>query len=883
MTMHQERASPGLSSGARTLYVGVFLLSLACLAFEVTLTRVFALAQWYHFAFMVVSVALLGFGAGGSLLTVFPWLRYAGGEETIGYPSGTPKNHPALPRRRGHTPPLIPLSAAFALSIPASYLVTDYVPFDSYRIAWEPVQFAYLAVYFLALGVPFLFAGLLIGALLTAFPQWTSRIYAANLAGSAVGCLVAVAAFAPLGGAGTVMLCALLGWLAVGAFAWPGKQWRRWEARWDLRLAFISVLSVLLLFTADPPLLMEVRLSPYKDLSQALRFPETRLLWQRWNAFSRVDVLESPGLHSAPGLSMAYTKSPPPQLGIFTDGGNPSPLTVGGLEATGIEFTDWLPVSLPYALRPGARALILEPGGGLSVLVALRQGASLVIAVEHNPLVVQVVRRVFNEQSGGLYQDPRVRVVSEEGRSYVRRSEERFDVIHLALADSYRPVVSGAYSLSEDYRYTVEAVQDYLAHLEPEGLLVIHRWLQSPPSESLRAWAVVVTALGRERTPDPENRLVALRSLRTMLILVKNGPFTEQEIAAVHRFCAARQFDLVYYPGMPEEEANRFHRLPEPLYHRRFRELLSAAERDRFYRQYSYDVRPPTDDRPFFFHFFTWQQTPQVLRTLGKTWQPFGGSGYLVLVILLGLALLASAAFIILPLAARRSPPQPATRNTQHEGHEGNTKGTKHEGHEKRRGPVSSTLKVFTYFAALGLGYLFVELPLMQRFILFLGQPVYAFAAVLGGLLLFSGLGSLCSQKPVFSEKTGFLLRLLNLRGWLLVGAVLLYPFLLSPLFRLTLGWPLPLRLLVTVLTLAPLGFLMGQPFPRGLAWVEQFAPELIPWAWAVNGCASVIASILATMGAIAWGFSGVLLAGAGCYAVAAVIFVPSRSKQPVF
>lgn len=785
------------------IYLGVFLLSMASLAFEITLTRIFSLAQWYHFAFMSVSIALLGFGASGSFLSLFPGLG-----------------------RRDMPRLLALLSALFSIFVVASYLTINYIPFDSYRIAWESLQFLYLAIYYLSLMLPFFFCGLALGVLLAARPELVARIYSSNLAGSSLGCFAAAASFSLLGGEGTVMLGALLGALAAGVF-WVE---RRGASPLPTGIVFPIVLALLFL-TICPPSFFETRLSPYKGLSQTMLYPGAEVVFRRWNAFSRVDVVKSESIRSAPGLSLVYPNPPPPQLGIFTDGGNLSPITSTSEE---MDFVDCLPTSLPYLLRPGAKALIIEPKGGLDVLTALWEGASSVTAVESNPLIVETVRTRVGDFAGGIYGDPRVEVVTENGRSCVRRTREHFDLIQLSLADTYRPVTSGAYSLSENYLYTVEAFSDCLAHLEEGGLLVVSRWLQIPPSESLRAGALAVTALEKTGVQRPERSLVVVRSLQTALILVKKGDFTAQEIESVRRFCEERKFDLVHYPGIEPAEANRYNVLPEPSYYRAFRELLSGENRARFYATYPFDIAPPSDDKPFFFHFFKWSQAPAILQTYGKIWQPFGGSGYFVLVALLILALLASMLLILAPLFFRPR-----------------------EIGEARA--ISRELKwrVFAYFALLGFGYLFVELPLMQRYILFLGQPTYSFAAVLGAILLFSGLGSMASPR-------------LSLR-WILPSLcilILLYPLLLSPFFRLFLAQGFWVRLLASLLSLAPLGFLMGMPFPKGIEVVNKVAPGLIPWAWGINGCASVLASILATMLAVSFGFSWVLVAAGLAYAI---------------
>jgi SAM-dependent methyltransferase len=767
-------------------YLGLFLLSAAALAFEITLTRLFSVTQWYHFAFLAVSVALLGYGASGTALSLVPrWAK------------------PPTARRA------LILALFFAVSTISAYLSLNHLPFDSYRIAWERIQILYLVLYYLALTVPFFCAGLVTGLMLTAYPQRAARLYAANLLGSALGGLVPVLAF-PLLGEGTVLIIAALGLLAALAFQYPV-----FKIQQKVLLLVPCCLLVLLAWFLPAP--FQLRLSPYKGLSQVLRFPDAQIVWQRWNAFSRVDRVASSAIRSAPGLSLDYPGELPGEDGLFVDGDDLSPAVTGTSDLQG--FTDYLPVALLYELRPQGRALVLEPKGGLDLWVALGQGAASVTAVESNPLLV--------EAAGGVYRDAQVQVVVEEGRSYAHRSQESFDIIHLALSDSYRPVTSGAYSLGERYDLTVEAFEDYLQRLRPGGLLVIERWLQLPPSETLRAGATAVEALRRAGVDDPATQLAVVRGWQIGLILVKNGAFTPAELAAIRAFSQAQDLDLVALPGLTEAETNQYNVLPEPVYYRAFRQLLSEPEA--IYAEQAYDVRPSTDDHPFFFHFFKWDQTRAILQQLGRTWQPWGGSGYFVLVALLAVALITSAILILLPLALTG------------------------RGGQGLKGPRG---RVLAYFGLLGLGFLFVEIPLMQRFILFLGQPIYAFTAVVAALLLFSGLGSLFAPR-------------LSVR-WtlpLLTVAILLYPVGLPLLFQALLGAPLSVRLLATGISLAPLGFLMGIPFPGGLVWLQDRAPGLIPWAWAVNGCTSVLAAVLAALVALSAGFSWVLGAAALAYA----------------
>jgi hypothetical protein len=334
-----------------------------------------------------------------------------------------------------------------------------------------------------------------------------------------------------------------------------------------------------------------------------------------------------------------------------------------------------------------------------------------------------------------------------------------------------------------------------------------------------------------------------------MTTLVQPRGWSQAELAAVRDFAGERRYDLVWAPDIDPAETNRFNRLPQPVYYTALRDLLAAPARAAFYERYPYAITPPTDDRPFFFHFFKWEQTPALLAALGKTWQPFGGSGYFVLLALLALVVLLSALFILAPLLARR-PAQPPASAVAPERPPG-----------RRR--------VLLYFTALGLAFLFVEIPLIQHWILLLGNATYAFSLVVAVLLSFSGLGSGLARAAWLPRRAAFSL---------LIVLALLTPWLAARLSGAILGWPLALRILLGGLSLAPLAFLMGLPFPLGLAWLERRAPGLVPWAWAVNGCASVVASVLAAMLALSGGFTAVLLIGAGAYLLAFLVIGRARA-----
>jgi len=827
---------------------GLFLLSAASLSFEINLTRLFAVSQFYHFAFMIVSIALLGYGASGSALAIFPQSK----RESI----------PQV---------LCWASLGAALSILGSYLVVNWLPFDSFSIAWDRRQVVVLVFHFLVLSTPFFFCGLAVGLVLVTAPEKANQTYASNLGGSALGCLVALLAPVLVGGEGTVVLAALLSAAAALIFlredkfggavvtiqppvGLPEQLSNLGDKRRALSNAGAVVIALALLAGGAVELVsrvqgssifpvLELRLSPYKSLSYARQYPDSQVIYQRWNSISRLDLVRSGGIRSFPGLSYNYTQRLPAQDGLFIDGDDLSAVVRPG---EGSNFTRALPASIALQLRPGASVLALEPRGGLDILTAIAGGAQAVTAVDANPLVF--------EAAGTIYDLPQVQKFGSSGRSFTKGNARKYDVLILSLTSTFHPVRSGAYSLAEDYRYTIEAYQDYLERLNPAGILVFTRWIQSPPSESLRAFATILTAL-ESQGGYPQEQIAAIRSYNTITFLVKNRPYTPFELAQIRDFAEQSAFDLVYLPGLEIEETNRFNILPEPEDFLVFRELACSPDRNAFYRSYPHSVEPATDDRPFFGHYFKWSQAPQVFAELGMNWQPFGGAGYFVLLALLMIAVGLSGLVILLPVWI-----------TKHGGiWKRAAVGTQPAGRLPIRYPI--------YFGVLGLAFLLVEIPLIQSFILYLGSPAYAFALVVFSLLASSGIGSLVGKRirlPVGLALIAFYLVLLQF----------IRPFMVEK----TLGWPIESRMALVFILLAPLGLFMGTAFPGGIRWMTK-RPGMqvwIPWIWAINGAASVISAIMAALLSLSFGFGFVLRLGMVCYLAAWLVVTASERQSPV-
>jgi len=802
------------------LYIGLFLLSAATLAFEITLTRIFSVAQFYHFAFLIVSIALLGYGASGSLLSLLPNLKKL---------------------QRNPLQSLAGMALATGLSILFAYLLINWIPFDSFSVFVDRKQIAILFLHYTAMAMPFFFSGMAVGLLLSTFPRSAGRVYAANLIGSASGCIIALIVPSYVGGVGTLILCSGMTTLAAAACltttasARSGMEMHSTSTikRFSVIAGTVGLLSLIiflgLAINANPSI-FELNLSPYKALSYALQYPGAEIVSRNWNSFSRVDVVRSEGIRSLPGISIRYMNQSPPEDGLFIDGDELNPLITS---SDNLDFAQYLPSAVAFILRPNADTLILEPRGGLEILSALTHGSERVTSVEVNPLIINAAAHI--------YDNPLVEVVIESDRSYIRRSVENFDIVILPLANSYHPVRSGAYSLAEDYQNTVEAFQDAIRQLNHDGILLVTRWLQNPPSESLRAFALAITALENDGI-EPDANIVAFRGYNTATLLIKKEPFTQDELEIIREFTTSRAFDLVYASDLTADQVNQYAILPEPIYWNTFNNLLNAAPRSSFYNSYQYDVSPPTDDNPFFGHYFKWSQIRQVIAELGKYWQPFGGAGYLVVFALLILSTILAAIFIFLPVFISNLRRNLVSRKQKY-----------------RRKSLALFL---IYFSMLGFGYLFVEIPLIQKFILYLGQPAYAVTTVLFSILLFSGIGSQFNQR--FPVKITLIL---------LVAAVLSTLLFLPMLFESTMGFSMLLRFGIAVIAIAPLGFLMGIPFPSGIQRLSQRdEDELVPWVWAVNGSSSVISAVLAALLALSYGFNMVLVIGACCYAVAWLI-----------
>jgi spermidine synthase len=796
----------------RRLFLATLLISAAAIGYEILLMRVLSIVQWHHFAYMIISLALLGYGASGTFIAI---------------------NKRWLEQR-------FELSFAisgllFSITIVACYVLGQQVPFNALEIVWNPRQLINLSLIYFVFFVPFFFAACCIGLAFSCRRSSISRIYFFDLLGAGLGATLIIGLLFVLSPQNALIVLAALALSAsifVGARLTARKTLIAMQAFWFVALVF-----------GLPQDWLGMRLSEYKGLSQAMQVVDSKVLTSLSSPLGLLTVVESPQVpfRDAPGLSFNTQFIPPEQLAVFTDGDAMSVITRFDGKLGTLGYLGDVTAALPYQLLTEPNVLILGAGGGTDVLLALYNGAARIDAVELNPQMTELVKVTYADFAGHLYDDSRVTVYTKEARGFVAQSSDQYDLIHVGLLDSFAASGSGVQALNESYLYTVEAIRQYLKHTAPGGMLAVTRWLKLPPRDSLKLVATVIEALRLEGVAHPGQQLALIRSWNTSTLLVRNGEFTKSDIDVLREFARSHSFDTAFYPSMPASDANRFNLLPQPYLYEGTSALLGENAGD-FIKRYKFNIAPATDNQPYFFHFLKWSALPEFMTLLRRGGAGLIEWGYLIVIATLVQAVIAGAVLIVLPLS-----------------------------HVKRNWPRGTGTRMGSYFFLLGLAFLFVEIAFIQKFILFLSHPLYSVGVVLSGFLVFAGIGSACSgQLAQKAERFGHSPVTVAVAG--ISAIALLYLVLLPMLFQQLIGLPDGIKMVLSVLLIAPLAFCMGVPFPIGLNRVADSAPDFIPWAWGINGFASVMSASLATLLAIAFGFTTVVLLALGIYATAAAI-----------
>jgi spermidine synthase len=780
-----------------TLLAGLALTSFAALLLELALTRLFSVVLFYHFAFLAISIALLGLGAGG----VFAYLL---------------KSRLASVNTRRLASTLCGVNSVVVV------VVLEIVLHIPVSLEVSGKNFLRLTVLYLSAAIPFFLTGLLMSVVFARETRRIPRLYGADLCGGAAACLAVVPLLNWLGGPNAILVAGT----ALGS---AGMIWA--ESRDGRRKAGAVAIALAVLIAAN----YSGRLIDVVYAKGMFRNPAW-VEFARWNALSRVEV-------DRQGQAKAIV--------IDADAST----YIMNADVARWHETEWekdlmsAPPALANVLRPHGEYAIIGPGGGVDVLRAVANGSAGVTGIEINPIIATTLMRGrYADYSQHLYERPDVHIYVTDGRSFLRSSRQHFDVVQMTLVDTWASTAAGAFALSENNLYTVEAFREYFEHLKPDGMIAITRWEFRQPREALRVVAVAMEALHRLGVENPARNFVVASQGELnadgipVVVLAKKSPFTAEEEDAVARHLASYpQLKALYMPSQAGTNV--------------FADLVASNDPYAFARGYAYNVAPVTDNAPFF--FFTLKLN-QILQDTGLRkgidWKV--NLGVLVLLLVLVISLCAVLIFLVLPLALK-------DRKSERSG-------------RARQSPVP-----LLYFVAIGLGYILVEIAFIQRFVLFLGHPTYALTVVIFLLLLSSGAGSLFSRRCLPRDGMGWLPLVL------VIATLVAYVFFLPTRLAQFVGVPFESRLMLSGVLLIPLGFVMGMPFPTGLRTItatsEAEFPEpqnnVVEWAWAMNAAASVLGSVLAMVIAIQFGLTVTLACGAVAYLLALLLTPMLRRK----
>lgn len=753
------------------IYFGIAATSLATLILELALTRVFSVVYFYHFAFLAISIALFGLGAGG----VFSYVvaDWAGG----------------LYRKVGTLAAInsvvIVLSLTFLLSRTG-----------------EMTTIGLLIAYFVA-ALPFFLSGTIASLVVADTIGRVNRVYFFDLIGAAGGCAVLVFLLNLLGGPNTILTAAVV--FAVSAAIWFHLAG---SSRGRVAAVLLGLTLVGLITLNGKKALIDVKFAK----GQRLNNEE----FVRWNVFSRIALKRQ-----ADGAQVIVIDGDANTYVAQFDLAHLTPRQAFDLRYHGPGF--------PYLLRPGAKTLIIGPGGGWDVGRALAAGSKNVTGVEINPIIAtDIMRKRYKDYSNSLYLRPDVKIVVEDGRSFVRRSREHYQVLQATLVDTWASTAAGAFALSENNLYTTNAFVDYLSHLTPDGVMAFTRWGFEPPRESLRIVSLAIAALHQLGVEDAARNVAVVREHAGDLnkfgaqdtILVSRSAFSSDDIERIKSGVKTAGMELIYVPGTD---------LDTP-----FRSLLTTHDRARFYDSYPFDVRPVSDNRPFFFYTVQPRDLFHFVRHGQRAREDFKiNSALPVLFALVAISIIATIIILALPPLVL--------------------------GHRLPRGEGS--LRALLFFLFIGAGYIIIQVALIQKFVLFLGHPTYALTVIIFSMLLSSGCGSLASKHLVQTEPR----RLIGVLALIIAGNVVL-ALLVSPISEGGVALPFALKVLITVALISPLGFAMGMAFPTGLTLLERVMPQSVRWAWAINAASSVLGSAAAMFLAIYIGLEMTLMVGSLFY-----------------
>lgn len=775
------------------------------IAQQIVLVRIFSIGQWYHFAYLVVSIAMLGIALAGTAAALFGSDLTDSSEKCFRL-----------------------LSTGLPLGLWFSYEFSQRIPFEGIEIVAEPHQWLYAGVLYLVLALPFFFVAGFVTISFMEFRKYTGTIYGVNLAGSGLGALLITIGMYFYEPVTLIYLLIGCGLAAGGLLVFRRRAW----------LFFYLIILMLLIGQLNLFGPTGLYISQYKPISYAQRGPGVSRVAGAVDPLARVEVLKSPRFRETHGQLSGYPYekygSLPEQRGLFFDGSGPEPVHHFTGDTEPFHFLDYVPSAVGFKIADSDSLLILGAGGGTGILEGIYRGYGKITAVEASSSVKDLLRGELFDFSGGIIDYPPVNWIHAVPRRFAAKSEQ-YSHVYLPPAGGYPGAGFGTQLLNENYKLTVRGVENYLDSLDKKGVLNIATWVREPPRSLIRLVATVVEAAENQGYEEPFGHLGVLRSWNLGVVVFTNRSLEGERLVKMKQFADDRGFDLDYFPGQSPGASPRYVKTGKPTHSRLIFKLKD--NREDVYSNYEYNIRPTTDNRPYFYHFFRPWRLWELLKEFDFQRYPHTEWGFLLVLVTLVQSLVGGIILVVLPLY-KRSIRKLSVRMPG----------------------------MGIYFGFLGLAYMAVEVALIQRLMLILHYPVYSVAVILAGLLVFSGLGSYISEK-LYSPQRRIIFSILGIAGYL----ALLQPI-IDWLAAAAAGWPGYLAIFTVLLFLFPLGFCMGIPFPGGLSLIKDKKREArVAWAWAVNGATSVIGAILAGLIALLGGFYILFIFGGIMYLLAGI------------
>ena len=766
------------------LMVAAALLSVALIAYQVAIIQLLSYVQWHHFANMVISIALLGFGAAGTFLSLFRKKLFEYSDALL---------------------PILMITSGLMMVLAIWISRSDFARFDSWLLFVDTSEWLSLFINYLLFFFPFFFGALALGIIFVKYVEEIGKFYFSNLLGSGIGAML-TAFLAGFFFPNTLPVLMAFMAIAAGTFLLPQKN------KWII-LCFAAATLALTTFSIIRP--VDPTLSEYKSLSRTLNLPNARVTLKKPGPYGLVEVVSADALRYAPGLSLAFGGDVPVEKEVFNNGDWFGPV-VSWRRKDSFHVLDYTTMALPYLLKPRKQVLVLHAGTGLQVSHALSRGATTIDAVEPHQMVSKILLDELANDNDSLYYRPEVKLHVTEPRTYLSGVRKKYDLIQLAPVGTFGGG-AGLSAMREEYILTKEAFLQMWNLLAEDGVISITTWMDYPFRNPLKLAATIAETLETAK-PDSVNwHIAAIRSWATVSFLLKKSPISASDTSAIRQFCNSVYFDPLLLPGLSAEERTAYNGMSDTSFFSYMDELLST-DRRQLYGEYDFHIRPATDDKPYFSQFLRWKTLHRLADIFGTQSVPFLELGWLISVMTFFQLSLLALLLIVLPLF-------------------------------KIGWKSGYKLWTWLYFSGLAIGYMFLEIVLIQQFILFFGSPVYAAALVIAVMLIASGAGSYYSSR--LRPNLPLLRRILLY----IIGTLFLFALFLAPFLQIITGWPAMTKLVVSFMVITVPSFLMGIPFPTGLRLLSGVESRNIPWAWGINGCMSVISASIAALIAVEAGF----------------------------